>query len=99
MAEVIWTEQALEDFEQILDFIVQNSSETHARKLKDRIDQRVRILEKFPRLGRRVPETDEERYHELFEKPYRIVYELIDEDIVLIQHVVHSSRDMNNLLD
>jgi plasmid stabilization system protein ParE len=98
MAEVIWTEQALEDVEQILDFVTLGSSERRARELKERIDQRVRILEKFPRLGRRVPETDEERYHELFEKPYRIVYELLDEDIVLIQHVVHSSRDMNNLL-
>lgn len=99
MAEVIWTEQALEDLEQILDFVAQTSSERRAQDLQQRVAQRVRILEKFPRLGRRVPETDEERFHELLEKPYRIVYELIDEDIVLIQHVVHSSRDMNDVLE
>ena len=55
------------------------------------------LLEKFPRIGRVVPEFEEDTIREIIHPPYRILYELLDEDLVLIQKVFHSSRNPEGL--
>jgi plasmid stabilization system protein ParE len=53
----------------------------------------VEKLKSFPRIGRRVPEADEETIRELLYHNYRIIYR-IRKDFVEIITVVHGRRDL-----
>jgi toxin ParE1/3/4 len=44
-----------------------------------------------------IPELQEERYRELIEGNYRIMYEMLDDEVILIQRVLHSSRYFEEL--
>lgn len=48
-------------------------------------------------MGRKVPEFDREEFRQLLEGDYRIIYELLDEDVVLIIKILHSSRNLERL--
>jgi toxin ParE1/3/4 len=39
----------------------------------------------------------EEKYRELIEGNYRIMYEMLDEEVILIQRVFHTSRFFKEL--
>ncbi len=46
-------------------------------------------------MGRVVPEIGDKNIRELIEGKYRLIYELLGEDIILIQKVFHSSRNLD----
>jgi len=95
MAEVIWTEQAIAELGQIRIYLLSVTSQERAEAIADRLFERVEILEKFPRVGRIVPRSrrSDGSLRELIEGTYRIVYELIDEDLILVQRLIHTARD------
>ena len=62
MAEVRWTEPALDDLQAIVDFISRDSPAYAAR------------LATLPRSGTRVPEFDREDIRELTVRPFRIIH-------------------------
>jgi toxin ParE1/3/4 len=51
----------------------------------------TRILARFPRAGRKVPEFDDESVRELVVYSYRIIYQL-QQDEALIVAVIHGKR-------
>ena len=51
----------------------------------------TRMLSRFPRSGRRVPEFDDENIRELLAYSYRVIYRIQDEE-VLIAAVIHGKR-------
>lgn len=51
----------------------------------------AKMLARFPRSGRKVPEFDDENIRELLAYSYRIIYR-VDEDEVLISAVIHGKR-------
>lgn len=55
------------------------------------------VLKQFPKLGRMIPEMQEEKYRELIEGNYRIMYEMLDDEMILIQRVMHTSRYFKEL--
>ncbi|RYF69528.1 MAG: type II toxin-antitoxin system RelE/ParE family toxin, partial [Cytophagaceae bacterium] len=57
-----------------------------------KVYSRVGQLASFPELGRVIPEISRNTYRELLEGNYRIMYELLD-DIILIQQIVHQARN------
>lgn len=67
-----------------------------ARRLAGRIRERVEALARHPRLGRIVPEFEGTGYREVIVAPYRIVYELSDDRVVILR-VWHGRRDLNRL--
>ena len=90
MAEVNWTEQALNDVEDIVSYIARDSSfyaKMHARK----IFEAVRRLQVFPESGRIVPEINKPVIREIILGNYRIIYRYKD-SLVEIITVYHSSR-------
>lgn len=99
MAEVIWTQQATDELHQIRTYLLSVTSQERAEAIADRLFERVEILEKFPRVGRTVRNSRraDDSLRELIEGSYRIVYELIDEDLILIQRLIHTSRDSEEL--
>lgn len=90
MAEVRWTDQAIEDVESIRDFIARDSPR-YALLVAERLVGAVERLESFPRSGRIVPEFRDDRLREVIWGSYRIVYRLLDDTIEVLT-VYHAAR-------
>lgn len=86
MAQVIWTEPALQDLDQIADYISLDNPAT-AKSLVRKTFQRVERLNQHPKLRKSVQELDESVYRELVISPCRIFYR-VEDDIVYIIHVM-----------
>jgi plasmid stabilization system protein ParE len=56
-----------------------------------RIVHAAERLRQFPQLGRRVPEAPERGFREIFELPYRIVYQVTEEYVEIVT-VYHGAR-------
>ncbi|HEX6751805.1 MAG TPA: type II toxin-antitoxin system RelE/ParE family toxin [Longimicrobium sp.] len=89
--KVVWSEKAAAQLRAIHAYVAQ-SSERYATRLVDRITNRTKQIAQFPRSGRMVPEFEDELIRELLEAPYRIIYEIRPDQIV-IAAVVHSSSE------
>lgn len=94
MAEIIWTETALNDINSIAEYISLDSV-FYAKQFVQKIFLAAKKLEKFPQIGRSVPELATFGYHEILFKRYRIIYR-IQSEIVYIVSVHHSSRLLEN---
>ncbi len=91
MAEVIWTIKAVEQVEQIGSFI-EKDSPFQARRVVQLIVRKTQRLREHPRIGKMIPEVQEDRYRELRVFSYRILYRILDADRVAIVGVVHGYR-------
>lgn len=101
MAErrVRWTETARRDLDSIVDYIAEDSIE-NALAVLDRLRERVDLLTVAAERGRTVPELkdlDVHQYREVIERPWRIVYR-IEGDAVLVLAVLDGRRDLRSLL-
>lgn len=88
---VIWSDPARADLRAIHDFIA-NDSAHYARKVAQDIASKPDGLDELPRLGKVVPELDNEAIRELSIYSYRIIYEIREPDIVVLA-VIHKRRD------
>lgn len=101
MAErrVRWTETARRDLDSIVDYIAEDSIE-NALAVLDRLRERVDLLTVAAERGRTVSELkdlDVHQYREVIERPWRIVYR-IEGDAVLVLAVLDGRRDLRSLL-
>ncbi len=90
MVDIRWSIGALEDIESISSYISQDFPEK-ASEIVRGIIEKIEQLKRFPKLGRKFPDRDDERIREIIFKKYRIVYE-IKEEIVEILVIAHGSR-------
>jgi len=90
MAQIIWTEPALQDLDQIADYISLDNPDA-AKKLVHRCFQRVENLRQHPKLGKAVPELDQSVYRQLVLSSSRIFYR-IDNDTIYIIHVMRAEQ-------
>jgi plasmid stabilization system protein ParE len=88
---VIWSEPAKADLRSIHDFIGHDSSH-YAKKVTEDITAKTDILDDLPRMGRVVPELNNEHIRELSLYSYRILYEIKDQDVFVLG-VVHKRQD------
>ncbi|MCX5646804.1 MAG: type II toxin-antitoxin system RelE/ParE family toxin [Phycisphaerae bacterium] len=91
MAEVIWTIKAVAQVEQIGSYI-ERDSPFQARRVVQLIIKETRKLKEHPRIGKMIPEVEEDRYRELRVFSYRILYKILDEEKIAIVGVVHGQR-------
>ena len=89
---VAWSPRALADLEAIAEYIATDST-AYAKAVVKRITDQTRSLIRFPRLGRKVPEFDDESIRELLAYNYRVIYR-IDSEGVTIAAIVHGKRDV-----
>lgn len=81
-SEILWTEQALQQLEEILEyFIVRNNSDIYSKKLKNLIAQKLLRLTKNPFSG--IP-TSEEKYRIIVVENYLVYYTINPLIVVLI---------------
>ena len=93
MAEkVIWSAAAREDLRAIAAYIAQDNltlAESYCLQLIEFAD----TAGDFPRLGRVVPEVEDENVREILKPPYRIIYELSqDQPRPVIMRIWHGTR-------
>jgi len=91
MAKVEFTNQALSDIDDIALYISVDSFH-YASLQVEKFFKRVEILEQFPTLGREVPEFGIKSVRELIEGNYRIVYKIINKNLIHIIAVHHSRK-------
>jgi addiction module RelE/StbE family toxin len=91
--KIEWAEPALLDLESIRDFI-KRDSEKYAARFVEKIIAAVEGLEKLPKTGRRVPESEDENIRELLFQNYRIMYRT-EAKRILILSVIHGARDLS----
>ena len=89
MTEVRWTPQAADDLQAIYDFIGRDSPH-YAQVVVEDLLAAVDRLERFPLMGRQVPERQREDLRELIKPPYRIVYRI--GEVILILTIFRASR-------
>lgn len=97
--EVLWTDTARHDLEQIVAYIAEESP-ANALEAAERIEGRCGELNRLPARGRVVPElraVDVVGYRELVEGPWRIVYRY-DDRAVYVVAVLDARRDLTSLL-
>ena len=87
---MIWTLSALEDVEEIVDFIGRDSP-SYAASFAESVFRAAGTLDAFPRRGRVVPEPGIPNIPEILIHSYRILYE-IHHDTVYILAVIHGRR-------
>ena len=96
MAQVEWTLSALDELNDIGDYLSKNSP-NYASYLIQLIWDRTKLLENTPKLGRVVPETNILTIRELIVKNYRIIYSVPDKDNVNILAIRHSSQSLKEI--
>ena len=90
MAEVIWTEPALEDLDRIADYIALDDPGA-ARRLVGRVIQHVEQLARHPESGSKLPEMRKSRYRQIVEAPCRVFYRRGGERVYIL-HVMRGER-------
>jgi len=92
MAELIWSERAISDLEDVYDYIA-NDSLTYARHQVEHIVKSIERLRAFPKSGRHLPEFAYLPHREVIVGSYRIIYRYdFDSKEIKIVTVVHGSR-------
>src|SRR5947207_7804819 len=93
--EIRWTTEALDDIENIAQFIAKDS-EHYAVIQSERFFEKVRILETHPLAGKIVPELKSENIRELIEGNYRIIYSIVSQNRIDILTIHHGKRLISN---
>ncbi len=98
MAQVIWTEPALSNLNEIADYIALDKFSA-AQRLIQQIFSSVERLEQFPESGRIPPELEHSRYREIIVGPCRIFYRSDNEqNKVYILYVMRGERQLRKYL-
>lgn len=92
MAEVIWTEPALQQLDAIADYIALDNPAAASDLVKAVFDKTER-LENFPKSGRIPPELPDSVYREVVVPPCRIFYR-DDEQRILVLFVMREERQL-----
>ena len=91
MAQIIWTEPALYDLDEIAEYIALDKPNA-AKKLVGNVFTKVERLENFPKSGRKPPELNESRYREVVVPPCRVFYRIEDETIFILYVMRNEKR-------
>tara|TARA_R110001599_G_scaffold146057_1_gene328989 strand:+ start:247 stop:549 length:303 start_codon:yes stop_codon:yes gene_type:complete len=92
MAEVIWTEPALQELDDIAEYIALDNPAA-ARHLVQDVFEKIERLEDFPQSGRIPPELPNSVYREIVVPPCRIFYRE-DEKRVFVLYVMREERQL-----
>ncbi|MDZ7793923.1 MAG: type II toxin-antitoxin system RelE/ParE family toxin [Spirochaetia bacterium] len=97
--KVVWTETAVKDLDDIIEYISINSI-NNAIEQYDKIKNVTIELNEFPKSGRIIPELYEQniiKYRELIVSPWRIMYKE-DHNIVYVMAIIDGRRNIEDIL-
>ena len=90
MAQIVWTETALNDLDAIADYIALENP-TAAAELVRRVFAHVEQLEAHPESGSKPPELGRSRYRQIVEPPCRVFYRF-DAEKVFVLYVMRAEQ-------
>jgi addiction module RelE/StbE family toxin len=93
MVKVVWTDQAIQDLNDIGEYIAKDS-ERYAREVIRSLFESTEIIVSHPKAGRIVPEYNIDYLRELIRGSYRIVYRVVDKFRIDILIVHYSARQL-----
>lgn len=93
--KVNWTLLALEDIENIAEFISKDSFYYATIQIEVFFDK-AKILEEYPLSGRVVAEINNELIRELIAGSYRIIYKIVSSNQIDVLTIHHSARLISN---
>ena len=96
MAQIIWTEPALSDLDEIAEYIALDKPNA-ATRLVEKVFSSTNRLEQFPESGRKPLELKNARYLEIIVAPCRIFYR-VEANKVYILYVMRSERKLRKYL-
>jgi plasmid stabilization system protein ParE len=88
--EVEWTEPAWDDVAAAAEFIARDSI-AYAAAFVQEIKEAAESLRQMAERGQIVPEFGDPKIRELLVRPYRMVYEIQDENVSILA-VIHGAR-------
>jgi toxin ParE1/3/4 len=95
MAELRWSKLALNDLEEIIIYIAEDSEDNAKLFVASMIDS-IETMSAFPYSGRIVPELKNEKIREKIFNKYRIIYR-INSEIMEVVRVLHNAREFTDL--
>ena len=97
--KIEWNKSAVQDLEEILDYMIDNGDEENAYNIYLQIKERAEQLKISPEQGRKISELTSlgNRYREIIVKPWRIIYR-IDKNLVNILMIIDSRRNFEDIL-
>jgi plasmid stabilization system protein ParE len=98
VAYVYLTEQAQDELEAIVEYYERVGADDFAAVFEEKVIEKIRPLETFPRMGRMVPEIEDEAIREVIYRDYRIVYVVDrDKEEVEVLTIFHSAQQFGTL--
>ena len=97
---VLLTNDAARDLEELYDYIALHDAPQKADYVLEQVEKAFSTLSEFPERGAYPKELvllGIREYREIFFKPYRIIYRVIDKNIYVLL-IVDGRRDMQTLL-
>ncbi len=85
-----WSPRAVDDLEAIAEYISLDSP-AYAKAVVKTIVEITRKFSQFHRVGRTVPEFNDENIREWFAYSYRVIYR-IDQNVITVAAIVHGRR-------
>jgi toxin ParE1/3/4 len=95
VVKIVWTSLSVTDLKDIFDYISKDSKR-YAEDQVRRIKAKTLILKTQPESGRIVPELGIREIRELIERNYRIVYRILNNELIEILTIHHSARDFES---
>ena len=92
---LIWSDVSLDDIDDIAEYISRDSI-YYAQKVVKQIFTKGELFVEQPRLGRIVPELNQDLIRESFVYSYRIIYEIKKQTIEILA-VIHGSRLLESI--
>ncbi len=97
---VLLTNDAARDINELYDYIAVHDSPRKADYVLERIEKTFSTLAEFPERGvypKELLKLGIREYREIFFKPYRIIYRVMDKNVYVLL-IVDGRRDMQSLL-
>lgn len=95
MVTIVWTEQSIEDIDNIAEFIAKDSF-LYAQIQVELFFELAERLKLNPNIGRHLEEVKDKSIRELIKGNYRMIYKVRNDDTVLILTIHHSKRSIKN---
>ena len=96
MAQIKWTEPALDDLNEIAEYIALENCSA-AKKLVQNVFKSVKRLKDFPQSGKIPTELEGSHYREIIVGPCRVFYR-IETNLVFIVYVMRSERALRHFI-
>jgi len=100
VSNITWTRTAVRDLDEILEYIAAERGVDQALRLYETLRHNIASLVAMPRRCRQVPELHDIgllEYREIIERPYRLVFRIADQEIVILA-ILDSRRNLEELL-